>query len=724
VLALSDATGELEWVSLPADGVGEARALSSDGSVLRFAGVPSPDGSRLAYTDNNQDLWILEIATGRQTRVSAKREGSGEPSWSPDGRWLAFVEQATNTFARIHLHDTRDGTTTALTSDRVNSRRPAFSPDGRFLYFLSDRDLRSVVRGVWGPRQPEPHFDAPMRVYEVALRSGLRSPFQPADELQGPAAGVEPKGEPDSGATPATEIELGGIEGRVRELPIAPGNYADLAAGRDALFMRSSEPGREGKTHLVAVKASAEKPERVRLVEDVLAFELSLEARHLLVRREKELLVLEAAAKAPEAEALAKARLDLTGWRFSIDPRADWRQIFVDAWRMERDYFYDPRMHGLDWEAVRDRYLPLVDRVTTRDELSDVIGRVVGELSALHTSVRGGDHRKGPDEVAVASLGARLVRDEAAGGYRVSRIFRSDPDYPSKLAPLAAPGVGIVEGDVILAINGVPTLEVAHPASLLRDQQGRQVRFSVRSPDASEPRDRIAVPIADEADLRYSAWEYGRRLEVEARGEGRLGYLHLRAMTGDDIDAWYRQFYPVFDRAGLIVDVRHNRGGNIDSLLLEKLLRRAFFYWKGRVGEPYWNMQYAFRGHMVVLVDERTASDGEAFAEGFRRLGLGPVIGTRTWGGEIWLSGENRLSDDGIARAPMFGVYAPDGGWLIEQHGVVPDIEVDNLPRATFEGGDAQLDTAVAWLLERIAADPRPVPAPPPYPERAFEYPR
>jgi tricorn protease len=233
----------------------------------------------------------------------------------------------------------------------------------------------------------------------------------------------------------------------------------------------------------------------------------------------------------------------------------------------------------------------------------------------------------------------------------------------------------------------------------------------------------IVLPAASEAGLRYADWEYTRRLAVERAGEGRIGYVHLRAMGPTDVDQWYRDFYPVFDRQGLIIDVRHNRGGNIDSFILEKLLRRAWMYWKDRVGQTTWNMQYAFRGHIVVLVDQETASDGEAFAEGFKRLGLGPVIGVRTWGGEIWLSSSNRLSDGGLARAPMTGVYGPEGTWLIEQIGVVPDIEVDNLPHATFGGSDAQLDTAIAYLKEQITKDPRDVPPPPAYPNKAFQYP-
>jgi tricorn protease len=234
----------------------------------------------------------------------------------------------------------------------------------------------------------------------------------------------------------------------------------------------------------------------------------------------------------------------------------------------------------------------------------------------------------------------------------------------------------------------------------------------------------IVKPISASAEgnLRYDEWEVQRRQQVEGAGKGDIGYLHLRAMGGNNYSEWVRNFYPVFDRKGLIIDVRHNRGGNIDSWILEKLMRKAWFYWKGRVGKPTWNMQFAFRGHMVVLCNERTASDGEAFAEGFRRLGLGKVIGTRTWGGEIWLSYNNRLVDKGMASAAQTGVYGPEGKWLIEGHGVDPDIVVDNLPHQTFNGNDAQLDAAIKYLLDKIKNEPVDVPPPPPFPDKSFDY--
>ncbi|MCC6396198.1 MAG: PDZ domain-containing protein, partial [Bacteroidetes bacterium] len=335
-----------------------------------------------------------------------------------------------------------------------------------------------------------------------------------------------------------------------------------------------------------------------------------------------------------------------------------------------------------------------------------------------------GDVRRSPDKIGIATLGAQLNRDEAAGGYRITHIYESDPDYLEVASPLAKPGIGVAEGDVILAINGSSTLSVPSTEILLRNQAGQQVLLRVRSADGKKESDVIVTPISldDETNLRYTEWEYTRRLRVEQAGKGDLGYVHLRAMGGGNYTEWVKNFYPVFDRKGLIIDVRHNRGGNIDSWILEKLLRRAWFYWQGRVGKPTWNMQHAFRGHMVVLCNERTASDGEAFAEGFRRLGLGKVIGTRTWGGEIWLSSSNVLVDRGIATAAETGVFGPEGEWLIEGRGVEPDIVVDNLPHATFSGQDAQLDAAVKHLQQLLKEKPIPDPQAPKYPDKSFKY--
>ncbi len=733
LMALSDDTGELEWVTLPANGIGEEAALTDDGAILRFQGHPSPDGRWIGYTDNNRDLWILNVETGAQTLVSQDREGAGGMSWSPDSRWLAYEKAAGNTFTQIKLFRPEDGARGEVTSDRVNSFSPAWDPAGGFLYFLSDRNLSTLVSSPWGPRAPSPFFDRENEIFHVSLRPGIRSPFAPDDELTSKVSsdGGEGRDSASSGeggssrraaATPApVEIDLNGLMGRVKQVPVRSGNYRGLSVTDGALFFMDSDVGQRGGGRLTAISIDNEKePELTVVAEGVSGFEMSMDGKKLLVRQGSNIYVVD--ARASRISQLNDHRVDLSGWSFPIDVREDWRQLFIDAWRLERDYFYDPGMHGNDWEAIRDKYLPLVDRVTTRDELSDIIGRVVGELSALHTSVRGGDMRSGEDNVRVATLGARLVRSPEQGGYRIDYIYRHDPDYPDEMSPLADPDLGISEGDVILAVNGQDVLSVWDIGALLRNQS-RQVRLRVRAASGGAPRDLMVTPTFSESNLRYADWEYTRRVTVEEEGDGQIGYLHLRAMSGGNINEFYRNFYPVFDRQGLIIDVRRNSGGNIDSIILEKLMRQAWMYWKDRAGEPTWNMQYAFRGHMVVLVDQNTASDGEAFAEGFRRLGLGPVIGERTWGGEIWLSSSNTLSDGGLARAPMTGVYGPEREWLIEQIGVIPDIEVDNLPHATFNGEDAQLAAAIRYLQQKIAEDPRPVPQPPPYPDRRFDYP-
>ena len=577
------------------------------------------------------------------------------------------------------------------------------------MYFLSDRNFRSLVGSPWGARQPEPYFDHKWKVYHIALDSAARSPFRAMDELyEAP--------EDDNPDSVSVVIHKVGLQQRIAEVPLAAGNYSNLKINKKGLFMVSRSTGLNASSDLIGVAFEEGKAESKEIVAGIRNFNISGNGERLVISKSNALYVVD--AKISKAD-LSDSKVDLSDWKFPIDVREDWQQLYTDAWRMERDYFYDANMHGVDWDAMHERYLPLLERVTTRDELSDVIGRYVGELSALHTSVRGGDMRDGPEDIGIGELGAHLVRDEAAGGYRIDQIYQADPDYPNELSPLADPYLNISEGDVITHVDGESTLDVAHISSLLRNKAGEQVRLGLNSEGSN--RDVIVTPISNTYNLRYRDWEYSRRKMVDRASDNEIGYVHLRAMGSNDISQWYREFYPVFDRPGLIIDVSHNRGGNIEAFILEKLLREAWMWWAPRSGEPYSNMHYAFNGHIVVLCNERTASDGELFAEGFRRLDLGTIIGTRTWGGEIWLGSANRLSDGGLARAPMTGVYDPKGEeWLIEGHGVDPDIVVENLPHETFNGADAQLDAAIEFLKKKMKEDPRGVPRPPAYPDKSF----
>jgi tricorn protease len=735
VLVLSDQTGEMEFYELPANGLGESSALTRDGTVFRFQGIPSPDGKWIAFTDKNQKLWLYEkrIEQAREITVS-EQTTPYDLAWSPDSRWLAYVDEAPNYYAHIMLYSIDERKATAITGERVDSYSPAWSPDGKWLYFLSDRYFASLVRSPWGPRQPEPFFDKTTKIYHVPLTPDLRSPFRPDDEVflarddEDEDAGETEEDENGNGggddAGVKVEIEFEGLAGRTMEVPVEAGTYRDLSLTDSHLYWRESSVEQSPKQKLASLKISKDDPESKTVMEDIDGYELSLDRKKVLVTKDKSVYVFDATGGA--VYDLGSHQVDLSGWTFTVDPREEWRQMLVEAWRLQRDYFYDTGLHGVDWPAVLERHLPLVDRIADRDELNDLISHMVSELSALHIYVWGGDRREGDDDIASASLGASLKRDDSAGGFRVEHIHQADPDYPDRLSPLVRPGVEIEAGEVIQEIDGVSTLSVADPAMLLKNKVGRQVLLKVKSASSPATRDVIVEPVSsrDAAELRYDEWEYTRRNRVEDLGGGDIGYVHLRAMGGGNYSEWVRNFYPVYDRRALIVDVRHNGGGNIDSWILEKLMRRAWFYWQPRTGRPYWNMHYAFRGHMVVICDEWTMSDGEAFTEGFRRLGLGKVLGTRTWGGEIWLSTSNfRLVDKGVASSAQSGVYGPEREWLIEGHGVEPDIVVDNLPHATFKGKDAQLEAAVRHLLQRIEEEPVDVPPAPGYPDKSFDYP-
>lgn len=736
---LSDESGEVELWRLDARGVKPREQLTEGGTELRFDGLPSPDGKHIAYVEKDDELWLLELETGRQTLVARSNYfGFRGLAWSPDGRWLAFGIPAENRLSRLDIYNLESGTTTALTSDRFDSYSPAWGKGGEWIYFLSDRNLESLTTNPWGSYQPGPLLDRTTRIYQVALKTGLRSPFEPPDELtekieedKAPTKSADEaasgkavpegkkKAEKNLEESPPIEIEIDSLAQRLHAVPVPPGNYSQLSVNDTGLFWLSATTSREAELTLMAIAIDHEEPQPKSVVSKLDDYELSGDGKKLLIHKTDQLYVAD--AKAEKIKDLDEHKIDLDGWTFPIDPREEWRQMFRDAWRLLRDYFYDPGMHGVDWPEMLEKYLPLVDRVTDRAELSDLFGELTGELSTLHHFVRGGDLREGPEQIHPASLGAVLERDDAAGGYRVVEIYATDPDLPEERSPLRRPRVDASTGDVLLAINGTRLLSVPDPGALLRSQAGKQVLIQLKDANSGKIREAIVKPISPEQaeELRYDAWEYGRRLAVEDTGGGEIGYVHLRAMGETSYTEWARHYFPVFHRQGLIIDMRHNRGGNTDSWILGSLLRRPWMWWKPRAGSVYRNMQFAFGGHMVVLINEHTASDGEAFAEGFRRLGLGKLIGKRTWGGEVWLTSSNVLVDRGIATAAEFGVYGPEGEWLIEGHGVEPDIVVDNPPHATFKGEDAQLEAAIAFLQQRIREDPPKVPEPPPYPDKS-----
>lgn len=666
---LNDRSGEVELWRTPANGVGEGVQLTNDAKILRWDLEVSPDGKYIANDDKNQRLYVYDVATKNNKLIGESKYGGFGYWWSPDSKTLAVRENIANGNSVIELYDVATGVTTPVTSDRYDSNDPVFSPDGAWLYFLSDRTFNSTVGSPWGARQPEPYFNNQTKIYAIRLKDGVKFPFAPKTELDADSAAP----------AVAHSYTRTLVNSSLYEVPIPAGNYRGLSTDGKRLYFLSREDrysaGATTKLMTLEFKNEDIKPEI--FAEEVRSFDLSGDAKKVMFRKADDIYVVPAAAKAPGKDDLGKNKLDLSGWMLQLERKEELRSLFVDAWRLERDFFYDPGMHGLDWPAMRTKYMPLAERVSDRSELSDVIAQMVGELSALHIFVYGGDLRGGQDTIPQGSLGAVLEPVKGTGtggksGWRIAHIYVNDPDVPGDLSPLSQAGVNVTEGDIITSINGVPLSTVNHPAELLVGRAGKQTLLEL------------------------------------ATGKRAIVYPITPA----------RDFYPSFNKDALIIDVRNNNGGNIDSWLLGKLMRKPWMYWQDRVGEPTWNMQYAFRGPMATIVNEWSSSDGEAFPEGFRRLGLGKIVGTRTWGGEIWLSSSNVLADRGIATAAESGVYGPEGKWLIEGHGVDPDVVVDNLPVGTFDGSDAQLEATVKLLLEEVARKPNPMPRPPAYPKK------
>lgn len=691
LFTLNDRSGEVELWRTPADGVGTGEQLTKDGEILRWDLEVSPDGKFIAHDDKNAKLWLYDVASKTNKLVIAGKNGGPGYWWTPDSRSLILQTFGPNTHGVLQKYDVGTGAMTSITTDRYHSTSPAITPDGAWLYFLSDRTFNTSVGAPWGRLQPEPYFNNRTKIYAMQLKAGGRFPFAPKTEIPWDSTQV-----------------VGGLF----EVPISAGNYSGLTTdGKRLYFISRTDVNSGAGAKLNSLEFKNEDIKVETFAEGVSQYELSGDDKKILFRKGDDLYVVGAGAKAPGD--LTASKVDLSGWMLRLDRRDELKNLYADAWRLERDYFYDPGMHGLDWKAIRRKYEPLAARVGDRTELNDVVSQMVAELSALHINVGGGDLRSPVDTIPHSALGA--VLEPLSDGWRVARIYQNDPEVPGELSPLAQPGVGVSVGDVIRSINGVALTSVGHPADLLLGKAGKQVLLEL-----TNGRKAIVYPltVAAERNLRYSDWEYSRRLMVDSLSGGKIGYVHLRAMGAGDINQFARDYYPQFTKQALIVDVRNNGGGNIDSWVLEKLMRRAWHYWSDRVGDASWNMQYAFRGPMATIVNEGSGSDGEIFPEGFRKLGLGKVFGTRTWGGEIWLTSSNFLADRGIATAAEFGVFA-DGKWLIEQHGVDPDVVVDNLPAATFDGADRQLEVTVRHLLDEVAKRPNPVPVKPAYPNKA-----
>lgn len=698
----------------PADGRGDAQQLSRNGDAHIWDLSLSPDDKRIVFQDKLGRLWSMPSNGGRKTLLETSISGDDlafyQFSWSKGGRYLAYASADETGTNHIIIRDFERDTRQIVTGTKYDAYAPTFSRDGKWLYFVSDRNFNASPSAPWGDRNMGPSFDKRGKIYALQLTDDEAFPFQRKDELadeantdSGDDAG-EDKEEPSSSASKDTRIDFDGIQERLWAVPVPPGNYNNLEANDKFLYVLDRN-GRNNTLRSIAI--NPDKADVKTFARNVRSYDLSADGKTIFYaagRGNSPILAL-VPAKAIAPKKLDNLRLRLTDWRLAINPQAEWKQSFLDAWRLHRDFTFDPDLRGGDWDAVRAKYLPLVERVGHRSELNDVLAQMIAERGILHSQIRAGDQPRDDETGSYGTLGATY--QQVRGGLEITQIYRGETDLIEQLGPLLKPGKNVRIGDIITAINGRDVRTLADLNAALQHQAGQQVRLDLRRGSRNLSEIVWPGPRGAQSALLYRHWVQTNREKVAAASEGDYGYLHLRAMGGRDIASFVRDFYEHTDKDGLIIDVRGNNGGNIDSWLIGTLLRRVWMFWQSPLGgNPGTNGQETFRGHLVVLIDEGTYSDGETFAAGIKALGLGPTIGVRTAGAGIWLSDRNRLVDGGQARSAEYAQYGLDGRWLIEGHGISPDIEVVNLPRASFSGQDAQLEAAVQYLKDENTRNP------------------
>ena len=668
----------------------------------------SPDSRKLAYADKHQRLRVVDVASGSTSDVDAgSHDDITEYTFAPDSRWLVYVKRHANGNDVLWLYALDTGATRQLTSAETSAQNPVFDPQGRYLYFLSNRDYNlafSAYEFNWLYRDAT-------RIYAATLAADGPALHRPRiDEVgQSEEDKDSDKKKDDAQAPSRLTIDVPGFDQRTVALNAPAGNYQQLSANADGVFfigMSHSGRGASGTSlQFLSLKPDA-KPEKVA---DASAYALSADGKKLLISQNKQVAIVDAK---PDAD-FANGKLALDRMELRIEPAREWHQMYVDAWRILRDWFYDPGMHGQDWPAIRAQYEPLVAGVRSRADLDYVLQELVGELNSGHVYVESGDQTRAARKPG-GLLGAELVAD-ASGYTKIARIFPGENWNARTRSPLTEAGVKVKEGEYLIAIDDVSTREADNVYRLLENKGDRLVTLRVNSlPQESGARDIVVRTIESETELRYLDWVQSRRRMVEQLSGGRIGYIHVPNTAVEGSREMFKGMVAYNDKDALIIDDRYNGGGFIPDRLVELLARTPLNYWKQRGLEPNATPFLHHRGPKAMLINGLSSSGGDALPYYFRTLGLGKLIGTRTWGGLIGISGNPRLADNGAVLAATFSFMDTEGRWDVEDVGVVPDIEVIDRPELIAAGRDPSIERAVQELLAELERNPpKPVVAPP-----------
>jgi tricorn protease len=723
VAYFSDRTGEYELAVRPADGTGSERTVTRLGAGFRYHPFWSPDSKKVAFIDQAMKIHVTEVASGADKVVDKANYythgalAGWRPSWSPDSRWLAYERDLPSRRQAIFLYDGRSGEAKQATSDFYSANSPAFDPDGKYLYYLSDRAMTPVYgsyEGTWT-------YPNATQVLVATLRSDIASPIAPKDDEDPGIKAPEPpkpdatkdKAVPKKDAAPAVkpvEIDVAGLESRAVVVPMPAGNYADLfAIAGKVVYRRQPRAGSaEGAKSDVAWYDLTERKEET-IIAGVRGVEYSADGKKLMVGDGDRYAILDLKPNQKIDKTIALATLEAP-----VNPMAEWRQMFDDTYRFYRDYFYDAGMHGVDWAAQKAEYGKLLADARTRDDVNFVLGEFIAEVNSSHTYRGGGDL----EETPTRSGGLLGVDWSLEGGaYRIKHIVRTAPWETEVRSPLLESGVNVKEGDYVLAVNGVRLDPTQDPWAAFDGLGGKTVQLLVNDKPSTEGARSVTVKtLTSEARLRNLEWIEAKRRRVDEATHGRVGYIYVPSTGLDGQAELARQFYGQFDKDGLIVDERFNNGGQIPDRFVELLNRPVLNYWAVRDGHDWQWPPVAHNGPSVMLINGWSGSGGDAFPYYFKSEKVGSLVGTRTWGGLIGISGVPNLVDGGAVTVPTFAIYSTDGKWIIEGHGVDPDIVVDEDPAQQAKGIDPQLEAGIAEVTRLMAEKPpvlakRPAPA-------------
>ncbi|MGW0820002.1 S41 family peptidase [Streptomyces sp. NPDC002845] len=719
VVWVTDAEGDDALEFAPATGVapGATPRRLAAGQLGRVLGLAmAPDGSRAAVASHDGRVLLVERETGEVREVDRSEDGEASGLvFSPDSAWLAWSHAGPSPLRQLKLANTADLSVTEATPLRFRDYAPAFTLDGKHVAFLSARSFDPV----YDEHVFDLAFVGGSRPYLITLAATTPSPFGPQRHGR-PFEAPEKDETPDSEGAPATRIDLEGLADRIVPFPVEAARYTGLRAAKDGvLWLRHPVRGVLGHSRATPddpdPKTSLERYDLAQrrveyLAADADHFAVTGDGKRVLLWTDDKLKVVPSDRRASnDEESDSNITVDLSRVRQTVDPAAEWRQMYDETGRLMRDNFWRPDLGGVDWDGVLDRYRPVLDRVATHDDLVDLLWEVQGELGTSHAYVtpRGGggwgDRRQG-------LLGADISRHEdgsqGPAQWRIDRVLPSETSDPDAQAPLAAPGVAVRAGDAIVAVNGVPVDPVAGPGPLLVGTAGKPVELTVSPSGGGDPRHAVVIPIADEEPLRYHAWVADRRAYVHEKSGGRLGYLHVPDMVGSGWAQLHRDLRIEVAREGLVVDVRENRGGHTSQLVVEKLARRIVGWDVPRGMRPSSYPDDAPRGPVVAVANEFSGSDGDIVNAAIKALGIGPVVGTRTWGGVVGIDSRYRLVDGTLVTQPKYAFWLEGYGWGVENHGVDPDVEVVQAPQDYVAGRDVQLDEAIRIALAALAEDP------------------